>query len=343
VKRIIGCGLRGILLLVTDVADGGVREVACGVRLKKCVSPCWKGQQYELLESALDSHYRNHQLGLVKETLLGTAFKLLVSDTEAIEPYVEAWAIARPDSYIAMLGKGYTWSELSFKRRGKAYSNKTKEYQFSQMREASIVAREALLRSIELEPTTTAYTALIELSALGSGKEEERKYFEEGLELDPDSYVVRSTFLNYLVPKWGGSYREIREVIEDIKPRVSRNPELRPLLAFEEYALSEEALDHGYYEEAVKLSTAALRKADKQWFYSVRARAHDQFGHEMFAFRDYHNGIEFYPMIKTDYPKLLALLVKYERNDEALVLLRNWAKIEPHNQKVKKQISVLDK
>jgi hypothetical protein len=42
VKRIIGCGLRGILLLVTDVADGGVREVACVVRLKKCVSPCLK-------------------------------------------------------------------------------------------------------------------------------------------------------------------------------------------------------------------------------------------------------------------------------------------------------------
>lgn len=258
---------------LASTAPDSVPGAGCRIPTASLIAQL-RAQEFAKIEAALaDLHAKVGKQTCSDRWLLAalTAF----SNTEpALGASIERWVEQEPRSAYARAARGEHRYSVAMHQRGGRFSSRTPKSQLDAMNRAFEGASEDLRDAIALDETLLpAHARLMSIAAAGGGPLQERAVFERAIAIAPHSFALRWTTLQRLQPKWGGSLEAIDAFLADTRAFEPRDPELRALRGFRQFAEADVLLSADRDAEAVERFNAALAISDLPWSRLRRARA----------------------------------------------------------------------
>lgn len=143
---------------------------------------------------------------------------MLTDESKASVPDIIKWTEAYPGSYAAHYLLGVHYNDLARKARGGKFARETSEEQFESMHKYGMLARAALLKSLQLfpKPYPSYRSLIIEAGLLGENKAMD-SYLKAAITIDPDAIGVYLRYFQYNTPRWGGTYAKLEKLVEEAR------------------------------------------------------------------------------------------------------------------------------
>jgi tetratricopeptide (TPR) repeat protein len=187
------------------------------------------------------------------------------------EAQLNQW-VAATGSTTARLARGIYLQSAANNARGDKVAPQTSQAQFTTQtrltKRARVDLEKALERDADLLP---AYYALIWMDTVSGVETDKAQLLSDAIVSAPGTFMVRSTYLETIKPKWGGSYREMQEFTDASMRYLDRNPRLWALKG-EPYAeQAQQAWMADDLDKTVDLYAKALSFGiDREWLqYSI--------------------------------------------------------------------------
>lgn len=181
------------------------------------------------------------------------------------------WVTAKK-SYFAYAARGYYILGEASRYRGQNYISQTSKENLSKARALWNLALDDLRISIKLNPEfIPAYDQILQISRSNGDSVLEKETIAKVLKLAPQSYYIRSNYVEFLQPKWGGTYEEANKFIQDAQIYGSRNPQIWRLRGFVASAQAYQYQLDGNFTEAIKMYSEALKYGDRLYWLSNQA------------------------------------------------------------------------
>lgn len=121
-----------------------------------------------------------------------------------------------PKEAFAALTESYYWNTYAWNARGGGYSSSVSEVGQKLFQKRLEKAERVLLETKSYSSNLPMwYDQMINVqSALGRPKVERDRVFKEGISRYPTYYPIYFTMLNYLQPKWGGTWGAVDQMVE---------------------------------------------------------------------------------------------------------------------------------
>lgn len=134
---------------------------------------------------------------------------------------VDEWRTEFPASSAVNVVESMLWRTWAWSARGKGFASTVAPEGWQLFRERLQKAADVLARSREKSGSCAWFYEewLKVLLGLGSGPEVGAAVFEAGLDKFPDYHPIYNQRLWVLMPRWGGSYEEIDQFIDDVTRR----------------------------------------------------------------------------------------------------------------------------
>ena len=132
------------------------------------------------------------------------------------DPTFDQWVQAYPDSFAARLARGAYYYRMAWAARGNDYYSATPREHLKRMETYLARSRPDLQASLELTAKpylSTLYLLNVEL--LDGSPEARRRWLDLGTSIDPNNVMLRKRYLVSLMPRWGGSFAQMRAYIDE--------------------------------------------------------------------------------------------------------------------------------
>lgn len=133
------------------------------------------------------------------------------------ENLVRMWADERPQSFFAQLNAGIFYANRAFGARGVGAASQVSGGQWTQARALGGKALPYLQKAMALDPKSALpQSAMMGLAVL-DGKSSERspeQWLQAANQTDPKNLAARINAVNYLSPRWGGSFELLDHMVE---------------------------------------------------------------------------------------------------------------------------------
>jgi tetratricopeptide (TPR) repeat protein len=195
---------------------------------------------------------------------LGTAEKKIL-------PKLDAWVAASPESFAPYLARGTHWVHAAYARRGSKWANDTADSDFAAMNDALAHAIPDLERALKLRPgLVVAMNKLINASRLmPGGRKAAARLIDSAIRSCPTCFLVDLAYLQTLVPRWGGSYGQMRSYAQRrAKPK---NPRSALLLGVIDIDKAAEPDRERRYKDALAHVERACKRGEYWKFIVERA------------------------------------------------------------------------
>jgi len=171
----------------------------------------------------------------------------------------QQWINATPNNYQPYLARAHFYFYYAWDQRGNKYANKTKSSQLSAMNKYFTLAKKDIKKSIGLYPKSVLpYCLLISMNKTQKGSKGSEQALKDGLRYNSASYIVRSSYIDSLLPRWGGSYPAMMAFAEKAQVYAYKNRKIKWLLAASLNDAASIISSELNYEDANKFYTEAL-------------------------------------------------------------------------------------
>jgi tetratricopeptide (TPR) repeat protein len=224
---------------------------------------------------------------------------------ERVEPDLEApfnaWVAARPQSYSALAARGAYFYRRGWSARGGDYAADVPSERFDAMGRHFKRAQRDFDASLKLTPRPQlSHRYLIGIAMATGDKATARRFYDEALRGDPESYAARRAYLNALRPEWGGSKAAMRALVDEMAA-LAQTPKLRTVQArLKAGVLGWSGVDAHLakdYPSALSIYTVALAEADDAIVLTNRGKALVQLGRLDEALRDFDRALALEPTL----------------------------------------------
>lgn len=203
---------------------------------------------YDMLSAkeygALDQRFRpyldSYASNKISAEELAWRFEVFSMMTE-VEPRLDEWVHAFPNSYTARLARGIYHVTDAWKKRGESMGNRTSDEQMKGFRESLKKAQSDLVASIPLYVRPVdSYRYLVRVSK-GMGNGNDRDMLDKAIKLDPKAFDVRSEYFDSIMPRWGGSKRVMTSFLEECNKSQMSDKDKKRIEGIYYYDLAQEA------------------------------------------------------------------------------------------------------
>lgn len=227
----------------------------------------------------LDRYFNEMQLRYENREMNEYTYNLVMESlrfkVEEVLPLFSNWLEKHPDSYMARYGRGATHYLIGWEKRGEKWAKDTLKESMDAYHQYHLKAARDLRVAIALYPKLTiAYREMVSISPRSLGSSGRDYWLAESIKHDPYNYLVRRAYIGKLMPRWGGSYKQMHEFAASALQYVDKNPLLRGLAAVEFADKASIQRREKHYAEAIKLDTLAIyHRPDRKHFHN-RAYTH---------------------------------------------------------------------
>ncbi len=301
-----------------------------------------ENKEFKALNAYLEKLQTNVDYNIAKEMDLFTAYYAFRIEDKSYEPLFNAWIDSTPDKYTAYLARARYYYGLGWMVRGSDWASETKEEQMQEMADYFNQAMIDITAVFKItDQSLVSYTTLINIANMFSKDRQAAAAVKKGLEVNHASYMIRTTFLNTLTPRWGGSYKEMSGFIKVSLHFIKDNPKIQ-WLAGEIYA---DAASMSYIQDAPNAAeekyTKALMFGENPALLYQRGKIRHKLKKYKNALEDLNQAIEIYPEDADYYYWRGRTYIKLENNSKAMADMQYAAKLNPYAQKISKLLEWL--
>lgn len=254
-------------------------------------------KNYTKIDSLLQGIHKEILNDPSKEVKLAEAYHILTLDKN-LETNIKEYAKTKPTSPFSHLLLGEYYLYKGFDARGYKWAKDTPQYKFDKMRKLEKKAKEELLQSLKIDNTISlTYANLIATYTLLSNYKKRDEIYKIGLEKFANSYIIRKTYLQFSLIKWGGTFEKIKSLLKDAKAHSQRNPLLKKLDGYLEFAKAD------FYfrqkqdtKKGLKFINRALKLSDYTHYYYFRGIIYKSIKEYKKALKDFNLVIKRYPL-----------------------------------------------
>jgi hypothetical protein len=217
---------------------------------------------------------------------------------EAYLPLFSEW-IENSDSYIPYAARGHFLLGLAFHTRGGRFISETSDEQLAGMRDFRKLALDDFARVLKKNPDfLPAYFQQVSAGMLTGADKMKVNALQNGLRIAPNSFWLRSVYLDSITPSWGGSYKEMKKFIRGFEEVARQNPRLWSLRGTPDAHRAKRLGGAQEYKDAVDYYTKALAYGDRLYwlrhraYYNYRQKEYDSVIHDMKRVATYGRGEE---------------------------------------------------
>ncbi len=296
--------------------------------------------RYEELERLFVSMQDDVTKDIHNEDNLVRAFQAFhIPDSEAA-PLFNIWVQRMPGSWAALAARADYYVNLAWEYRGYGWAKDVKPEGFDGMDYYLALADRDARASLKIEPKQIgSYRVLIRAANSSSAKG--RSIVDAALKYSPSSVWIRTTYLNFLKPRWDGSYEEMDRFIDESLSIPGASPELKFLRGYGDFDRCDALLLDKHPQEAVEACAHALAQGEYWDYYLSRAEAYDALEQYEAALSDLNLAVRLNPGAANAYAQRGLELFRLRRIDEALVDIQTARALEPFNEKAQNRGEVI--
>jgi tetratricopeptide (TPR) repeat protein len=219
-----------------------------------------KSKSYGRLDAQMSTLVKNYETDFKRETDVDLAVDVFSRPLPDLEPLLTEWITQWPRSYVAYLARGAYYIRIGGIKRGAKTYKETTQQQIEGMTLYFQKAWKDLDQAYALNPRLL-HALCCKMTILMSYKERDqmRLLRNKALEVNPYSVTARWSYINTLLPRWGGSIREMTLEIEAARPYHAKNPALKILEGRVSCEYGDQAFFNDDYPKAIGLYTESLR------------------------------------------------------------------------------------
>jgi tetratricopeptide (TPR) repeat protein len=209
-------------------------------------------EQGAQLDAEYDAILDDYFAGRLPEGALYHAYSVFFESDESSAVLLDRWLLQSPGSAHARAARGSYRVERGWKARGEKIIRETSRDQYESMVHWIQLAKPDLEKAVELEPRIVpAYSALIQLSFMGTEHALAGRAMAAANEVDPANFYTRAAYATSLEPRWGGSVEAMDELASESEPWLTRNPRLAGVRGMALIARRERPLKEGNHMGAL--------------------------------------------------------------------------------------------
>lgn len=222
--------------------------------------------------SELEKYFRNledkYKKNTSYESLLLKSYQLFDSRFDELLPKINEW-VDKTGTSRAYCARGFYYANKGWEARGKKYIQDTPHKNISNMEMFHQKAKLDLGKAIEIDPKNMpAYFGLIDIYKAEGNDSGKRLTYNKAISHDKRTYYVRHAYIQSLVPKWGGSYKQMQAVIEESVRYAQLNPRIWSLRGEVDDEKANALISENDCSAAIPLLTKALSYGDRtSWLY----------------------------------------------------------------------------
>jgi len=208
-----------LVVMIAALALGSARaadapEAADGAAAARPLA--WlKSGDYASLERFYSQQQHAYESGQISDQALYGSFRRLYQDSPDNRRRFNQWVQSFPHSYAATLARGTFLYRMAWAERGELTIDQTSSGQLEAMRSYLRQARPDLEASLKMTAKPYLSTLyLLNVAILEGSAQETRHWFEAGTALDAGNSLVRLRYMFSLRPRWGGSYEQMQDFLE---------------------------------------------------------------------------------------------------------------------------------
>jgi Zn-dependent protease with chaperone function/tetratricopeptide (TPR) repeat protein len=226
----------------------------------------------EAVEAGLADAVRRARTSPLDELVSETAFRAFDVADRQIEPRLDEWVARRPGSAVAVLARARYRSGRAWEARGGAY--RVSAAQRAEMHRLFALATSDARAALRLDPDLVeADIALLQMAPVIGDCD---AVAAAGLAKRPASYRLRSLYLHCLLPRWHGSYRDMRAFALATLRRADANPRLVALGGLLDWDAGRRASEGGDDDLALAYYARALAYGPEARAFEARAIANSR-------------------------------------------------------------------
>jgi len=294
-------------------------------------------KKFKELNTYLAKLQANVDSNIAAEDDLYTAYYTFRIEDKSYESLFNAWIDSTPNNYSAYLARARYYYGLGWMVRGTSWASETKKEKMKEMSDylnKAMVDITAVFRITDR--SLVSYTTLINIAnTFGKDKEAEAAV-RKALEIQPASYVVRTSYLNTLTPRWGGSYQKMAAFIKESLRFIKENPKIK-WLGGEIYAdTASMSSIRNAPNAAEEQYTKALSFGENHIILQKRAKVKFRLKKYKSALEDFNRAIAVYPEDADYYYWRGKTHVQGKNNSKAMADIQYAAKLKPNDEKINK-------
>jgi tetratricopeptide (TPR) repeat protein len=221
--------------------------------VKDSVSKLLAEKKFADLERDLNVALELYKKGQMKAEDLQKKFNPFRAQTHlGLEPLHTQWVDAFPDSYAARLARGMFFHAIGWTQRGNKFVRDTTSNQIDDFQKYIKLAEIDLVASLKLSEKPVLSLAELIRTSGETNKRDMRDWLDAAFRADPLATSPGYNYLFLITPKWGGDFKSMDELVEEIKASAwpdieKRQFEARALIYKGEYARGEEKYAEAIY------------------------------------------------------------------------------------------------
>jgi tetratricopeptide (TPR) repeat protein len=253
-------------------------------------------KSYDALDRVLaaygDSVLRDYRV----EYRLFDAYAAFGVAVPALEPFLTEWVRKRPKSAAALLARASFYRESGWNARGANYVSQTSPEQLQRMEYFFQRCADDLKAAHRLDPKSiVAYRQMIDIATTESDRASARTLIEEATKLQPNSFLLRATYMYSLLPRWGGSYAAMEQFAAQSAPYATRNPRIKALGGFADWDKGRRSEARGNMGDAIEAYQRALGYGNFWQFRYQRGTYNYRSDQNEEALEDFNSVLSQYP------------------------------------------------
>ena len=239
------------------------------LRLRKLL----RARQFEILNQQLTELTRQVSRDISQEPRLVASYEAFDLGYEEMDHYFNDWVRTFPNIEYSYLARASFYSGLGWKFRALAKQTRdpVDEQRSNKFFYNALSDIDAAIG--KNRQSGVAYGLLLGVAAATQERDQLRQHLDSGLQAVPGSLFIRTSYLQFLTPEWGGSAR----AMDQFATQAKRSEHLNRLLVFMPAYSSAMQGDHymkrQQYRQAHQLYTRALKSGHHYEFYQKRAKA----------------------------------------------------------------------
>ena len=276
---------------------------------------------FDALEQRFEDLEQAYAAGKISDALIDRGYTSFAAADPAFEALLVAWVDAKPKSHRPYIARAFFHRKLGWMFRGGRYASETSDERIRLMHDNFTIAQRSLASALRLQPNSgVAYATLINMQMAAGDQDVMNEYFRVGLKADPNSFTVRRSIFNSLLPWWGG-FRQDPEIFavgdaqnntprrdypikipeamlqfdQFINSEPNASPHLAPLRGLTDYAVGLILSRDGHELVAVPFYKRAMAHGDYWFFHRQAALNFSRMKRHKNSLKSYSRSLELWP------------------------------------------------
>lgn len=245
-----------------------------------------KHKEYSQLEYILEELEENLASDVIWENAYIQTYEHFSPNNNVKQEDIDAWVNSRNSAY-AYLARAAFYHQAGWSARGDKFAKNTSRAQFSSMEKFHDFAANDAMQAYNLNSSLLyAYTLMISLDRTVTEPINTERLLAEAIALNPAAASYRYSYIEGILPKWGGSYEAIEYFVEQQTPYFSLNPMLTTLAGYEDAQKAFYAKNNNDFNSCIHYYSKALSYGLNLRWLDTRAWCSMKEGHYQHAIDD---------------------------------------------------------